>query len=93
MRDTRKRTNRVEPTIALCALIGSLLLTPSVASSADTDVAATARTRLVEMPLPVELVLIDEIDLHLHPLWQVEIISTLRQQFPRLHRFDRAPPE
>ncbi len=30
------------------------------------------------------LVLIDEIDLHLHPLWQVEIISTLRQQFPQL---------
>lgn len=30
------------------------------------------------------LVLIDEIDLHLHPLWQVEIISTLRKQFPRL---------
>ena len=30
------------------------------------------------------LVLIDEIDLHLHPLWQVEIISTLRQHFPRL---------
>jgi nucleoside phosphorylase/energy-coupling factor transporter ATP-binding protein EcfA2 len=30
------------------------------------------------------LVLIDEIDLHLHPLWQIEIISTLREQFPRL---------
>ncbi len=30
------------------------------------------------------LVLIDEIDLHLHPLWQVEIISKLREHFPRL---------
>ena len=30
------------------------------------------------------LVLIDEIDLHLHPLWQVEIISSLREQFPQL---------
>ena len=30
------------------------------------------------------LVLIDEIDLHLHPLWQLEIISTLRKRFPRL---------
>ncbi len=30
------------------------------------------------------LVLIDEIDLHLHPLWQVVIISRLREQFPRL---------
>lgn len=30
------------------------------------------------------LVLIDEIDLHLHPLWQVEIVSTLRSQFPRM---------
>jgi energy-coupling factor transporter ATP-binding protein EcfA2 len=30
------------------------------------------------------LVLIDEIDLHLHPLWQVEILGTLREQFPRL---------
>ncbi len=30
------------------------------------------------------LVLIDEIDLHLHPLWQVEIISSLREQFPKL---------
>ena len=30
------------------------------------------------------LVLIDEIDLHLHPLWQTEIVSELRQQFPRM---------
>ncbi len=30
------------------------------------------------------LVLIDEIDLHLHPLWQVEILDTLRERFPRL---------
>ncbi|MCP4658174.1 MAG: AAA family ATPase [bacterium] len=30
------------------------------------------------------LVLIDEIDLHLHPLWQVDIVSSLRRQFPCL---------
>ncbi len=30
------------------------------------------------------LVLIDEIDLHLHPLWQTEIVSTLRRQFPKM---------
>ncbi len=29
------------------------------------------------------LVLIDEIDLHLHPQWQVDIVSSLREQFPR----------
>jgi energy-coupling factor transporter ATP-binding protein EcfA2 len=30
------------------------------------------------------LVLIDEIDLHLHPLWQMDVVSCLRQSFPRL---------
>ncbi len=30
------------------------------------------------------LVLIDEIDLHLHPQWQIDIVSSLREQFPRL---------
>ena len=30
------------------------------------------------------LVLIDEIDLHLHPVWQTEIVSSLRRQFPRM---------
>lgn len=30
------------------------------------------------------LVLIDEIDLHLHPRWQLEIVPALRAQFPRL---------
>ena len=30
------------------------------------------------------LVLIDEIDLHLHPLWQVGLISTLKAAFPRV---------
>lgn len=31
----------------------------------------------------VGLVLIDEIDLHLHPRWQIEIVSTIRRLFPR----------
>ncbi len=30
------------------------------------------------------LVLIDEIDLHLHPLWQTEIVSMLRRQLPKM---------
>ena len=30
------------------------------------------------------LVLIDEIDLHLHPRWQVHIVSSLRRWFPRM---------
>lgn len=30
------------------------------------------------------LVLIDEIDLHLHPRWQVDVVSKLRETFPRL---------
>jgi hypothetical protein len=30
------------------------------------------------------LVLIDEIDLHLHPTWQVELVSTLKRVFPRV---------
>ena len=32
----------------------------------------------------VGLVLIDEIDLHLHPRWQTHIISDLRRAFPRM---------
>lgn len=30
------------------------------------------------------LVLIDEIDLHLHPRWQTHVVSDLRQAFPRM---------
>lgn len=29
------------------------------------------------------VVLIDELDLHLHPKWQLEVVSTLRRTFPR----------
>lgn len=39
-------------------------------------------------PVPLEemegLVLIDEIDLHLHPKWQLRLIPTLKRVFPRL---------
>jgi len=31
----------------------------------------------------IGLVLIDEIDLHLHPRWQIEIVQTIRHLFPR----------
>ncbi len=30
------------------------------------------------------IALVDEIDLHLHPRWQVDIITTLRETFPRM---------
>jgi energy-coupling factor transporter ATP-binding protein EcfA2 len=30
------------------------------------------------------IVLIDEIDLHLHPLWQLEVVKSLRTTFPRM---------
>lgn len=49
------------------------------------------RTELRNDPIPRDftkamtgLVLIDEIDLHLHPEWQLQIISNLRRVFPRL---------
>jgi predicted ATP-binding protein involved in virulence len=39
-------------------------------------------------PVPTEemegIVLIDEIDLHLHPSWQVDLVPTLRRVFPRI---------
>ncbi len=39
-------------------------------------------------PVPLDemegLVLIDEIDLHLHPKWQLRLIPTLKRVFPRL---------
>jgi len=31
------------------------------------------------------IALVDEIDLHLHPRWQVDIIRTLRETFPRMN--------
>ncbi|MFH0728220.1 MAG: AAA family ATPase [Pseudomonadota bacterium] len=39
-----------------------------------------------EDPLKEEgVVLIDELDIHLHPIWQRDIALWLRQQFPKLH--------
>lgn len=37
--------------------------------------------------LATGVVLIDEIDLHLHPKWQEKVISFLQQQFPRMQFF------
>jgi predicted ATP-binding protein involved in virulence len=37
--------------------------------------------------LATGVVLIDEIDLHLHPIWQGKVISFLQQQFPRIQFF------
>ena len=38
-----------------------------------------------ENPLEQEgIVLIDEIDIHLHPTWQRQILSQLRRTFPKI---------
>lgn len=42
---------------------------------------APQRTRLTEVP---GLVLVDEIDLHLHPQWQLSVVPTLARVFPKL---------
>lgn len=45
------------------------------------QVAAKTNRRLREIP---GVVLVDEVDLHLHPKWQRRIVSTLAQTFPEL---------
>lgn len=44
--------------------------------------------RYIDSPINVAdfsgVILIDEIDLHLHPIWQVRLISALRKTFPKV---------
>lgn len=59
-------------------LIGQIL--------ADTQIVAdtSMSTALVDPAEMSGLVLIDEIDLHLHPSWQAELVPKLRKVFPRM---------
>lgn len=50
----------------------------SVAEQADVEVDATFMSKMCG------LVLIDEIDLHLHPQWQVDVISRTREILPQM---------
>ncbi|WP_321853992.1 AAA family ATPase [Paraburkholderia tropica] len=58
-----------------------------VAIAADLAIkAAMLNPSLAEKALELTpgVVLIDELDLHLHPIWQREIVEALRRTFPRL---------
>lgn len=48
------------------------------------DVMSVMRLRWPEMDLAEGIVLIDEIDAHLHPRWKMQVVERLRQVFPRL---------
>ena len=48
------------------------------------DVMSVLRLRWETMELAEGIVLIDEIDAHLHPRWKMQIVSRLRKAFPRL---------
>lgn len=48
------------------------------------DVMSVLRLRWETMEAAEGVVLVDEIDAHLHPRWKMQIISRLRQTFPRL---------
>ena len=50
------------------------------------------RMRVVKQPVPANFcavmsgyVLLDEVDLHLHPVWQTHVLADVRRLFPRLH--------
>lgn len=49
-------------------------------------------TKVLKRPLPPDFcavmsgyVLLDEIDLHLHPAWQTRVLADVRRMFPRMH--------
>jgi predicted ATPase len=48
------------------------------------DVMSVLRLRWETMEAAEGIVLVDEIDAHLHPRWKMQIVSRLRQAFPRL---------
>lgn len=47
-----------------------------------TDVMSVMKLRWPEMELAEGIVLIDEIDAHLHPRWKMQVVQRLRQVFP-----------
>ncbi len=49
-----------------------------------TDVMSVMKLRWPEMELAEGIVLIDEIDAHLHPRWKMQVVQSLRQVFPGL---------
>lgn len=49
-----------------------------------TDIMSVMRLRWSAMEIAEGIVLIDEIDSHLHPIWKMKIIQRLRAVFPRL---------
>lgn len=49
-----------------------------------TDVMSVMKLRWPEMDLAEGIVLIDEIDAHLHPRWKMQVVQRLRQVFPGL---------
>ncbi len=49
-----------------------------------TDVMSVMKLRWPEMELAEGIVLIDEIDAHLHPRWKMQVVQRLRQVFPGL---------
>jgi predicted ATPase len=48
------------------------------------DVMSVLRLRWKTMEAAEGIVVVDEIDAHLHPRWKMQIVSRLRQAFPRL---------
>jgi 5-methylcytosine-specific restriction endonuclease McrA len=48
------------------------------------DIMSVMRLRWESMENAEGIVLLDEIDAHLHPRWRMQIVSLLRQAFPRL---------
>lgn len=48
------------------------------------DIMSVLRLRWTEMDLAEGIVLIDEIDAHLHPRWKMQVVQRLREVFPRL---------
>src|SRR6266498_4297362 len=50
----------------------------------STDIMGTMSRRWPDMSIAEGIVLIDEIDAHLHPRWKMQIVKRLRQVFPRI---------
>ena len=49
-----------------------------------TDIMISLLERWEDMQIAEGIVLLDEIEVHLHPSWKIEIVSRLRRTFPRV---------